>query len=72
LSSSSSSQTQRRQNTQKNKNKKPREWEGAYLQAFVMPFHFWLSHLPFCFKCFFLTSFSSQEKKKKPRNKKEM
>jgi hypothetical protein len=50
--------------------------EGAFLQAIVMPSHFWLlfslSLLPFCFKHFFLTSFSSkaEEKKKKQRKKK--
>ncbi len=39
--------------------------EGVFLQAPTLPFHFWLSLLPFCFKCFLLASSSSQTKEKK-------
>ncbi len=65
-------QTQRRQNTHKKTRKKTKRREGAYFQAPVLPFHFWLSLLPFCFKRFFLASSSSQaeEKKKKTIKKK--
>jgi len=49
--------------------------EGVYLQAFALPSHFLalifaLLLLPFCFKCFFLTSFFSQTKEKKNTKKK--
>jgi hypothetical protein len=58
-------QTQRRINTQENKPKKNKRREGAYLQAFALPLHFWLLLLPFCFKRFLLTSLFSKAKKKK-------
>jgi hypothetical protein len=44
--------------------------EGAYFQAFVLPSHFWLLLLPFCFKRFLLTSSSFQTKGKKNTMKK--
>jgi hypothetical protein len=46
--------------------------EGSYLQAPTLPSHFWLSLLPFCFKCFLLASSCPQakKKKKKPKEKK--
>ncbi len=42
--------------------------EGSYLEALALPAHFWLPLLPFYFKHFLLTFFSSQakEKKRKP------
>jgi hypothetical protein len=49
--------------------------EGTYLQAPILPFHFWLMLLPFCFKHFLLASSSFQtkkKKKKKPEKRKEM
>ncbi len=52
--------------------------EGAFLQTPALPFHFWLPLLPpilpFCFKCFLLASFSSQEeeKEKKCRERREL
>jgi hypothetical protein len=70
LPSSSSFQTQKRQNTQENNPKKIKRREGAYLQAFVLPSHFWLPLLPFYFKHFLLASSSSQAKKKKKKTKK--
>jgi preprotein translocase subunit YajC len=62
-------------NTKKTKHKrkqqkKTKRREGAYLQAPVLPFHFWFSLLPFCFKHFFLASFSSRTKEKKNKEKK--
>jgi hypothetical protein len=44
--------------------------EGAYFQAFVLPSHFWLLLLPFCFKRFLLTSSSFQTKEEKKHNEK--
>ncbi len=44
--------------------------EGVYFQAFALPSHFWLLLLPFCFKCFLLTSSSFQTKEKKNTMKK--
>ncbi len=43
--------------------------EGTFLQAPILPSHFWVSFLPFCFKCFFLASSSSQAGKKKKKKK---
>jgi hypothetical protein len=39
--------------------------EGAFLQAPTLPSHFWLSILPFYFKCFLLAFSSSQAEEKK-------
>ncbi len=48
----------------KTHNTKTKRREGAYLQAPAMPSHFWFLLLPFYFKRFLLTSFSSQTKNK--------
>jgi hypothetical protein len=71
LSSSSSSQTWRRQNTQENNKKKTKRKEGVYLQVLGLPFHFWLSLLPFYFKRFLMTSSSQAIEKKTQRTRKE-
>jgi hypothetical protein len=47
--------------------KKTKRREGAYLQTPTLPSHFWLLLLPFCFKHFLLSSFSSQAKTKKKK-----
>jgi len=49
--------------------KKMQKREGAYFQAPVLPSHFWLLLLPFCFKCFFLASSYSQIEEKKEKFK---
>jgi hypothetical protein len=68
--SSFSFQTQRKQNTQENNKKKTKRREGVFLQALVLPSHFWLLLLPFCFKHFLLASSSSQIEEKKRKTKK--
>jgi hypothetical protein len=55
--------------------KKMQRREGGSLQAFTLPFHFWLPFLPSCFyrfasNTFSFSSFSSQAKKKKHKEKK--
>jgi hypothetical protein len=50
--------------------KKTKRREGAYFQAPTLPFHFWLSLLPFCFKRFLLASSSSQARKINKQRKK--
>ncbi len=75
-----SSQAEENKKTQRKKihrkEKKMQRREGAYFQAFALPFHFWLLFLPsyFCIfvsSAFSLASFSSQveENKKKHRKK---
>jgi hypothetical protein len=55
----------------KTKKQNTNKREGIYFQILVMPSHFWLPLLPFCFKRFLLASSSSQvEKKKKKKRKK--
>jgi preprotein translocase subunit YajC len=59
------------------KEKKMQREEGAYLQAFALPFHFWLSLLASCI-CLFVSStfslgiffFSSRRKKEQHKDKK--
>jgi hypothetical protein len=77
LSSSFSFQTQRRQSTQENKKEKTKRKEGAYLQAPVLPSHFWFLLLPSHFYPFVLNGFSFiyfssqvEEMKKKTKKKK--
>ncbi len=60
-------QTQRRINTQENKPKKNKKREGAHLQSFVLPLHFWLLLLTFLFQMLFLTFFFSIAPKKKKK-----
>jgi len=60
-------QTQRRINTQENKPKKNKKREGAHLQSFVLPLHFWLLLLTFLFQTLFLTFFFSIAPKKKEK-----
>jgi len=60
--------------TKKNKTIKKKQMQkkdGAFLQVPVRPSHFWLLLLPFCFKRFFETSFSSQAKEKKRNHREE-
>jgi len=51
--------------------------EGAYLQAFVLPFHFWLPLLASCFYTFvssilsLASSFSQAKEKKEKKNHRE-
>jgi hypothetical protein len=52
-------------NTPKNNPKNPNRKEGTYFQAPALPFHFWVPLLPFCFKCFLITSSYFQTKEKK-------
>jgi hypothetical protein len=51
--------------------KKMQKREGIFFQASAKPSHFWLPLLPFCFKCFFITSFSFQAKEKKRNHREE-
>jgi hypothetical protein len=51
--------------------KKTKRKEGVYLQVLGLPFHFWLSLLPFYFKRFLMTSSSQAIEKKTQRTRKE-
>jgi hypothetical protein len=71
LSLSYSFQTQKKTKHTRKQQKKTKRREGAYLQALALPFHFWLSLLPFYSKCFLLASSSYQvEEKEKNKEKK--